>query len=289
MTVEEVTWDYSTGSVIRKTPSGDPLNAPKTIFRRYQDAAFTQPITSDPRLGWLGPMIRAEVGETIVIHLNNRASHSQKWTLEAPFGPLTDQLMVPNNTTIVHIKVPLDALKTSGQPLGDRSAPYLYSTNTSAEGLLLVYDKGILDELHHPHSAFFDQEMPVVFGNRDRFNINGFAHNVSPQLTFERTMRIRWYLMSTVSKPYNDRVYPDAHSAHWHGNTVLWKGHRVDVVDLLPKVGQVADMQPDNLGSWLFHCHVSEHMQGGMSIKYEVTEGWAWQEGDEGDENAEGG
>ncbi len=31
-----------------------------------------------------------------------------------------------------------------------------------------------------------------------------------------------------------------------------------------------ADMVPDNVGTWMYHCHVSEHMQAGMMSMYQV-------------------
>jgi hypothetical protein len=27
-------------------------------------------------------------------------------------------------------------------------------------------------------------------------------------------------------------------------------------------------MRPDNVGTWLFHCHVTDHMAGGMMTRY---------------------
>ena len=29
-------------------------------------------------------------------------------------------------------------------------------------------------------------------------------------------------------------------------------------------------MVPDNVGKWMFHCHLSDHMAGGMMTDYEV-------------------
>ena len=31
---------------------------------------------------------------------------------------------------------------------------------------------------------------------------------------------------------------------------------------LLPASMMVADMAPDNVGTWLFHCHVNDHING---------------------------
>jgi manganese oxidase len=42
------------------------------------------------------------------------------------------------------------------------------------------------------------------------------------------------------------------------------------VVSLLPGTMAIADMVPDNPGIWLFHCHVSFHMAGGMIARYQV-------------------
>jgi manganese oxidase len=33
---------------------------------------------------------------------------------------------------------------------------------------------------------------------------------------------------------------------------------------------ETVDMIPDNPGIWLFHCHISDHMAGGMVTSYEV-------------------
>jgi FtsP/CotA-like multicopper oxidase with cupredoxin domain len=30
-------------------------------------------------------------------------------------------------------------------------------------------------------------------------------------------------------------------------------------------------MMPDNAGMWMFHCHVDEHMEAGMTAMYEVV------------------
>lgn len=30
-------------------------------------------------------------------------------------------------------------------------------------------------------------------------------------------------------------------------------------------------MVPDNVGTWLFHCHVSFHNEEGMAVRYRVT------------------
>jgi manganese oxidase len=31
-----------------------------------------------------------------------------------------------------------------------------------------------------------------------------------------------------------------------------------------------ADMVPDNVGIWLYHCHVNDHIDAGMLERYQV-------------------
>ena len=45
---------------------------------------------------------------------------------------------------------------------------------------------------------------------------------------------------------------------------------RTDVVNLLPASMVVADMKPDDVGTWLFHCHVNDHIRAGMLTRYQV-------------------
>ncbi|MBV8460948.1 MAG: multicopper oxidase domain-containing protein, partial [Candidatus Eremiobacteraeota bacterium] len=55
-----------------------------------------------------------------------------------------------------------------------------------------------------------------------------------------------------------------------HGNTVLAANQRTDVLNLAPAQMMTVDMVPDNPGTWLYHCHVSDHMHAGMSALYQV-------------------
>jgi hephaestin len=47
-------------------------------------------------------------------------------------------------------------------------------------------------------------------------------------------------------------------------------GMRTDVVALLPATMVVADMTPDDPGTWLYHCHVADHISAGMLARYLV-------------------
>jgi manganese oxidase len=96
-----------------------------------------------------------------------------------------------------------------------------------------------------------------------RHTINGFMFGNMPMMTMKKGERVRWYLL-TLGDSNN------FHTPHWHGNTVTQGSHRTDVVALSPGQMETVDMIPDNPGIWLFHCHVSDHMAGGMVTRYKV-------------------
>jgi hephaestin len=96
-----------------------------------------------------------------------------------------------------------------------------------------------------------------------KHSINGYVFGNLPGLEMRRGERVRWYLMGMGTEV-------DLHTPHWHGNTVLVAGGRTDVVSLLPATMVVADMTPDDAGTWLFHCHVADHISAGMLATYVV-------------------
>jgi FtsP/CotA-like multicopper oxidase with cupredoxin domain len=95
-------------------------------------------------------------------------------------------------------------------------------------------------------------------------SINGYVYGNLPMLTMRKGERVRWYLIGMGTEV-------DLHTPHWHGNTVLESGIRNDVVELLPASLKVADMVPDNPGTWLYHCHVNDHIDAGMLARFMVT------------------
>ena len=79
--------------------------------------------------------------------------------------------------------------------------------------------------------------------------------------------RVRWYIMGMGTEF-------DLHTPHWHGNTLLENGNtmgmRTDVTQVFPATMKVLDMKPDNVGTWLYHCHVGDHITAGMLALYKV-------------------
>jgi hephaestin len=76
--------------------------------------------------------------------------------------------------------------------------------------------------------------------------------------------RVRWYLLGMGTEM-------DLHTAHWHGKTLRFRSRNTDVIELLPGSMATADMVADNPGTWLFHCHVGDHMDAGMAATYTIS------------------
>lgn len=96
-----------------------------------------------------------------------------------------------------------------------------------------------------------------------KYSINGYIYGNMPMMTMTEGEHVRWYVAGMGGEA-------DVHTPHWHGNTVVINGMRTDVAQVLPMGMAVADMTPDNPGIWLFHCHVNEHILGGMLTRYQV-------------------
>lgn len=76
--------------------------------------------------------------------------------------------------------------------------------------------------------------------------------------------KVRWYLLGMGNEI-------DVHTPHWHGETVTEGGRNTDVIELLPGSMKTVDMIADNPGTWMFHCHVEDHMEAGMMAVYTIA------------------
>src|SRR5262249_39281416 len=118
--------------------------------------------------------------------------------------------------------------------------------------------------------AHFTGDPASVDKNDDDFiesnlkhGINGYVYGNLPGLVMHEGEHVRWYVMSMGTEV-------DLHTPHWHGNDATVNGMRTDVLSLLPGTMVTADMVPDDPGTWLFHCHVNDHIYAGMLSKYTV-------------------
>ena len=337
---DQVSWDYVPGGrdEIAGAPYVDtaffgkakpqPMSTiyKKVLYRQYTDSTFR---TLEPRpaewqhLGFLGPLIRGVVGDTIRVVFRNNGDrpysvhpHGVFYTKSSEGVPYNDGTSgsdkaddaVPPGSTHVYVwPVP----KRAGPgPMDGSSVLWMYHShvdevkdiNTGLFGPMIITARGkaredgspidvdreiiasfmqvheenswLAKENFHPGPDSLPALSPIPNPHLPqdgypwfvKFTINGFVHGSMPlsDLTIRRGQRVRWYLMSST----NDF---DFHAPHWHGNTVVLNGMRTDVAQLSMMQMAVGDMVPDNVGVWLFHCHVSFHFEEGMGVRYRVT------------------
>ena len=332
---DDVTWDYVPGGrdqiadrvfvdtafFVKGPPAVVSTSYQKTLYREYTDSSFK---TLKPRppewahLGFLGPLIRGVVGDTIKIVFKNNGQHPysmhphgvfyNKDSEGAPYNDGTtgtdkhDDGVPPGETHLYVWPVPERA---GPGPMEGSSVMWMYHShadevtdvNSGLIGPMLVTARGkakadgspadvdrelvvAFAQVHEENNWFVGQNLGALLARGPapshletqniypwfvKFTMNGFLHGTLPleALTVKKGERVRWYLFAST----NDF---DAHAPHWHGNTVLVHGMRTDVTSLTPMEMVTADMVPDNVGTWLFHCHVSFHLTQGMQARYRV-------------------
>jgi manganese oxidase len=334
---DEVSWDYAPSGINQIT--GQPFdevanvfvqNGPEQIgkvylkaqYREYTDSSFTTRKPALPEwehLGILGPVIHAEVGETIEVVFKNNVRFPVSVHPHGVFY-LKDSEGTPYNDGTSGADKNDDAVPTGGThtyrwevperagpgPMDLSSVLWMYhshvdkpaETNAGLIGPIVITARGKAKEDGSP--ADVDREFVTLFtvfdenvspflvdnvqtytGRSDfvllrRLNhpaftesnlmhsINGYVYGNLPGLTMKKGERVRWYVMVQGTEV-------DLHTPHWHGNTGLFMHMRMDMIELLPGSMKVFDMQPDDPGTWLYHCHVNDHIIAGMLALYTVN------------------
>lgn len=330
---EEVRWDFAprgrnlTGTPTAEGGVSDEASAAsvkaraylKAVYREYTDATFKTLKQRPPQwehLGILGPLIRAEVGDTIKVFFKNG---TKLWCSMHPHGlayakssegalyndgtagaDKKDDAVPPGGTYIYTWLVPERAGPGPGDP---SSILWMYHShfvepkdlNTGLLGPIIVTARGLAEPDGKPKDV--DREFITAFAVFDEtdswyfeaniqnfikksadqkitdpffrklnllYTINGLIEGNLPMMLMRKGERVRWYLFANGNED-------DVHTPHWHGQTILIDHMRTDIVHLGPMTMAVADMIPDNLGTWLYHCHVNDHLKGGMQAMFIVV------------------
>jgi manganese oxidase len=327
VSAEEVTWNYApagrnliTGRPFDETAATFTAREPgrigstyvKCLYRGYTNASFSKLSPQPAHLGFLGPVIRAEVGDTVRVVFRNRcrfpASIHPHQVLydKSNEGALyedgtagaakADDAVKPGGTFTYRWEVPERA---GPGPMDGSSIASMYHGHTDEVpdqyaglmGPMVITRKGmaradgsprdigqelfamfmVADENQSPYleqnvrqyAAGADTADPEFEESNLMHSINGYVYGNQPMVTLRQGQRARWYTFGMGSEV-------DLHTPHWHGATVQVGGMSMDVVDLLPATMATADMTPDTPGTWLFHCHVADHITAGMQTRYTV-------------------
>jgi manganese oxidase len=141
----------------------------------------------------------------------------------------------------------------------------LFTVMNENESWLLPRNVHDFTQLRGPRASPDELEHDDEFAESNLMHsINGYVYGTLPGLDMKRGEHVRWYVLDLGTEV-------DLHTPHWHGNTVTVNGMRSDMVQVLPGMMTVADMTPDDRGTWLFHCHVNDHIKAGMLALYHVS------------------
>lgn len=344
---DEVEWDYAPGGVnkmmgmkfdgyskvfVERGPHRIGSIYRKALYREYTDETFAHLKPRPPEWessGILGPILRAEVGDTIRVVFKNNATRPYSMHPHGVFykkdseGALyedgtsgsdkVDDAVPPGKTHVYTWEVPERAGPGPNDPssivwLYHSHAYEMRDVDSGLVGAIIISRRGAADAAGKPKDV--DREFVCLFmlfdenqswyldyniqtytsdpkgvnkgefipvdadGNlapagtgfsvaNGKFAINGYIYGTGPTMTMKKGERVRWYLVG-LGEGFS------FHTPHWHGNVVLQDGKRTDVVSLMQAQMVTVDMVPDDPGTWMFHCHLDDHMEAGMMAFYKV-------------------
>ncbi|KAM7398054.1 hypothetical protein PAMA_006090 [Pampus argenteus] len=297
----------------------------KAMFRQYTDDTYSNLAPRPTWLGFMGPILRAEVDDVIVVHLKNFASRNYSMHPHGVFyeknaegalypdgtsgGLKKDDSVSPGGSYTYRWEVRPEFAPTDDDA---NCLTWVYHSHVNAPidiasgliGALLTCKKGILKETNEPVQTMsdkesvrndVDQDVFLIFSVMDEnlswylddniqictdpagvdkddadfkesnlmHAINGYMYGNLPGIMLCQHRAVSWHLFGMGNEV-------DIHSAFFHGNTLLDRGHRTDVLSLFPATFATAEMVPKSTGKWLLTCQVNDHLQAGMRAFYEV-------------------
>ncbi len=240
-----------------------------------------------PNTGIPGPTIRARVGDTVRIHLRNNDSHYRfphslhvhglryhpdsdgafvaatpgKAGTAIPFGgSYTYEYTVPASsvgTWPYHDHSMPQSLKPGSDPVPEMGA------ELGLVGVVAVTDAHTPPvDVEHVlvfHDLYAD-DVPTIAQDLDLFNGHAFLDN-TPTFTTKIGQRVRWRIVA-LGKEF--------HVFHLHGHRWSDGVRQVDAQILGPSTSLTVEYTESEPGDWLYHCHVTDHMMGGMVGRYLV-------------------
>jgi len=244
------------------------------VYRRYS-ANWRKPEENAPggsADGLLipGPLIQARVGDHLRIHFKNmdtlhHAPHSMHFH-GVTYDPASDGAFIPGFSTRGADVLPGQTFTyrlTAGPnaagvwPYHDHSASMMDSIAGGMYGMLSI---------RGPKDPVPDREFEVVLApmGKDFMTIDGraFVGN-TPVFHAKVGDLVQWDVMAMGS---------DFHTFHVHGHRWVTPADvPIDTQTVGPAESFRIQWREDKPGTWLYHCHVEDHMMRGMIGIYQVS------------------
>ena len=278
----------------------------KAIFFQYTDDTFEEEIPKPDHLGFLGPPLYCNVGDTMIITVKNNATFNYSlyspgvaydkeyggmnyndnvtstghsippggnftyiWRCETEHGPAEDE---PNchNRIYMSANHPDDVYSGLIGPLVICKNGILFpNNNTRRDGYREFFIFMIVANERFSH--YFPQHLKNIHNatfetSNEMDTMNGLSFGNLHGLVMYRCENVAWYIFSAGNEM-------DYHTLHFHAHVLkftLTKTVMLDVIESFPITGAVAEMYTFNAGTWAAHCHVGEHAFNGMFALYHV-------------------
>ncbi|XP_060752141.1 ferroxidase HEPHL1-like [Tachysurus vachellii] len=280
----------------------------KVVYRAYTDETFTENISKDAYLGILGPVLRAEVGDTLQVTFLNKADRNysiQSHGLQ--YAKLDEGAQYEDDTEKKGSNVqPGDSFNYTwyvreGPSDSDQACiSYLYfsshdpirDTNSGLFGPLLVCKRGSLTPNNTQKDV--DKEFFLLFTVMDE-NVSWYLKkNILIYGTNESDPENEGFQESNMMHAVNGYMYGnlpglevcdgdrvrwhvlglgtdvDMHGVYFQGNTFRRDGITRDTLAVFPQTAVNVFMQPDTTGLFEVSCKVTDHYMGGMKQQYRV-------------------
>lgn len=220
-----------------------------------------------------GPLIDAEIGDTVIIHFRN--------LLPTPVTMHPHGVFYSNEMDGAYKGWYTDP---GGFVQKNRTFTYVWECVEGTQGTWMYHDHGPMDPIplykglfgpmviRDPNEPRPDREFFLGFhsftgaatGLREEFScINGksYAGN-TPTLEAKLGERVRWHVYG---------LDEDFHTFHIHGHRWEENGAIIDNKTFGPGDSFKIDIVEDNPGRWFYHCHVFSHLHHGMNGWYLVS------------------
>lgn len=247
---------------------------PTVVYQRYS-AQWRRRLANADRssadgLSIPGPLIRLRVGDRVRVHFKNldnlhRAAHSMHFH-GVHYAPNSDGAYVPGfsgrdanvkfgQAYTYHLTAGRDSVGV--WPYHDHSPSMEQSIKGGMFGMLSILG---------PRERAPDREFEVVLSpfGQDFMAIDGRAF-VGNTPVFHATVgqTVQWDVMAMGS---------DFHTFHVHGHRWVEPGNIPrDTQTVGPAESIRIRWREENPGTWLYHCHVEDHMARGMIGVYQVA------------------
>ena len=257
-------------------------------YRAYS-ANFGKPLVGNadigPNTGIPGPVFRLNVGDTVTVHFRNADAH-YKWPHSIhPHGvrytPASDGAWLAVDASKPGTAVKYGQTYTytwtvapssvGTWPYHDHSMPKALEAGDMPTGevgaLLGLFGMIIVEDPQAPKADvenlvfFHDVYVPTFSQQFNCINGQAFLDN-TPTFTAKVGQLVRWRVAA---------LGDNFHMFHVHGHRWYLNGRWDDTTTIGPAGTLTLDVQEDNPGDWLYHCHVTMHMMGGMIGRYRVS------------------